>query len=230
MSLVFALTAEQILYEDQDFIIVNKPEGLATQNTENPKAQSLYSLLQQYLNDREKKPVYLALHHRLDAATSGLILFCKNQNYNKFVTDLFRDKKIQKSYLCIVDVIKELPESSTWKVHNHLKSFKIKHYKLAKSAKQGDEAITEFRLLKAKNSNALIECHPLTGRLHQIRVHLSEMSLPIVGDFHYNKKKSKLPLLLHAYKLSFVHPKTQKTLEVMAPIPDYFFLKADIEV
>ncbi len=211
-----------IVYEDKVLIIVNKPAGLATQNTQNPKKENLYQLLQDFLNKREGKEIYLALHHRLDAATSGLVLFCKNRNYNKDITDLFRDKKITKTYLAVSNILKNENLTSEWVVENFLKSYKMRHFKLAKSATKGDQAITHFKLLEESKGFALLECFPKTGRLHQIRVHLSEGGLPVVGDFHYNKIKFSKGLMLHAKSLEFIHPKTKELLKVDSEIPERF--------
>ncbi len=214
--------AIEIVFEDDIFVIVNKPAGLATQNTQNPKKPNLYARLQEQLNLREGKTVYLALHHRLDAATSGLVLFCKNRKYNKYVTDLFREKKIQKSYLAIVDILKDESLRDHWTIANKLKTYKIRHFKKAKSSNKGDESITEFNLIKRNGKKALVECRPLTGRLHQIRVHLAESGLPIQGDFHYHPQKQKGELMLHAHSLAFIHPVSKQEICIKAELPTYF--------
>ncbi len=203
-----------IVYEDEDIIIVNKPQGMPTQSSETKKIPDLYNSLQKFLNQRDHKKVYLALHHRLDAATPGLVLFCKNKKYNKYITDLFREKQIEKKYLAKVD-ISSAPPPKEWTIENKLSEYKIKHFKKAKSSKSGKTAITKFKLIAINESSAIIECYPLTGRLHQIRVHLSEANLPIQGDFHYNKNfKKNDTLKLCAYSLSFNHPRSKETLTV----------------
>ncbi len=204
----------KIAYEDEIFLIIDKPPGLPTQNTQNPKKENLYSMALEFLEQREGRETYLALHHRLDAATAGLVLFCKNKRYNKYVTDLFRDRKIEKSYLALVEVLKPESLKEEFEVHNKLKTYKMRHFKKAKSATKGDEAITFFKLIENRGSTALLECFPKTGRLHQIRVHLSELGLPVVGDFHYHPKKQSGNLKLLANQLSFVHPKSHKHLVI----------------
>lgn len=207
-----------IIYEDQDIIIVNKPAGMPTQASQKAKGDDLYSTLQHTLNQREGKEVYLALHHRLDAATSGLVLFCKNRKFNKAITDLFREKKIQKKYMTMVDINRPI-ENQEWTIENKLIEYRYKHYKKAKSSKNGKIAITSFKVLKLFEESALIQCTPLTGRLHQIRVHLSEMGLPVQGDFHYNKNYKKNDFRLCAYFLSFLHPHSQESLTIEIPCP-----------
>ena len=217
----------EIAYEYDIYIIVNKPQGLPTQNSENSSKASLYSLLQEMLNQRNNQETYLALHHRLDAATSGLVLFCKRKEYNRYTTDLFRDKKIAKTYIALSQILKKQELSEAWEVNNKLKTYKIRHFKKSKSANKGESAITSFKLLKKNSDYVLVECRPHTGRLHQIRVHLSEYGLPILGDFHYHPSKQKGELMLHAIQMSFKHPVTQDTVRVVSGIPDYFQKRVD---
>lgn len=198
----------QIIYEDDILLIVKKPAGMPTQSSEKFKGIDLYSYLKDSCPKNLGPKSYLALHHRLDAATSGLVLFCKDKEYNKYVTDLFRDKIIEKKYLAVVDVLTPITGPS-WSIHNKLIEYKFKHYKKAKSSQNGIEALTLFKVMRYSQDkkSALIECIPKTGRLHQIRVHLSEAGLPVQGDFHYNKNPGQKKLQLFAHSLSFPHPK-----------------------
>jgi RluA family pseudouridine synthase len=206
---------DRIVFEDDYILVVNKPHGMPTQGSEKKKSADLYSELQNYLETREGQPVYLALHHRLDAATAGLILFAKDKSVNKEITDLFREKTIEKTYECLVDI--EAPiELEEWTVKNKLTEYRFKHFKKAKSSSKGKSAQTKFVLLEQTTNCARIQCKPLTGRLHQIRVHLSEDKMPVQGDFHYNEKFRKISkqqpttLKLCATQLSFAHPKTKE--------------------
>jgi 23S rRNA-/tRNA-specific pseudouridylate synthase len=144
------------------------------------------------------------------------MLFCKNKKYNKFITDLFREKTIIKKYIARVDTISPI-ETESWSIENKLIDYHFKHFKRAKSSAKGKEAITHFRLLSQSAGTALIECSPKTGRLHQIRVHLAEQKTPIQGDFHYNKKYKENDFKLCAYHLSFHHPRTNKFLTFEIP-------------
>lgn len=208
----------EIIFEDQDIIVVNKPSGMPTQSSQIKKTQDLYSWLQKLLNQRENKEVYLALHHRLDAATSGLILLCKNKKYNKYITELFREKKIEKKYMTIVDIESELINKQ-WEVSNKLIEYRFKHFKKAKMSAKGKSAITHFKLIDQTATKALVECTPKTGRLHQIRVHLADNKMPVQGDFHYNKNYKGSDFALCAYYLSFQHPRTKKILEIKIDFP-----------
>ena len=95
---------DRIVYEDEHILVINKPHGQPTQSSEKTGLIDLYSELNSFLEQREGAPVYLALHHRLDAATAVLILFCKNRNLNRVITTLFREKLIHKVYECLVDI------------------------------------------------------------------------------------------------------------------------------
>lgn len=205
-----------IIFEDDILIIVDKPAGMPTQSSEAGSKADLYSEMKSFLNQRESREIYLALHHRLDAATSGLVLFCKNPKFNKAVTDLFRDKKIEKKYLAWVDNPRAMAIENEWIIENKLIEYKFKNYKKAKSSKNGKPAKTTFRLIENSQDATLIECIPHTGRLHQIRVHLAEYGLPIQGDFHYNPNYKKSSFKLRAFSMRFHHPKTNKELIIEA--------------
>lgn len=208
-----------IVYEDEVLIIVNKPEGMPTQSSENGNKLDLYTDLQNFLNERENKNVYLGLHHRLDAATSGLVLFSKSKHYNKHIANLFQNQKILKKYIALSKVKTEVQIESSWIVENKLLSYKYKHYKKSKISNNGKIAITHFNLISIEDQIARIECIPKTGRLHQIRVHLASMNLPIIGDFHYNNDKDFKSLMLCAYYMEFNHPKTRKKLQLSITPP-----------
>lgn len=209
---------DRIIYEDNELIIVNKPANMPTQASEKKKQEDLYTSLQTYLNQRDGQEVYLALHHRLDAATSGLILFSKSKSVNKAITDMFREKSICKKYQCLVDLNEPL-QAEQWEVKNKIIEYRYKHFKKAKSSPNGKTAHTKFKLLEQMPQCARLECEPLTGRLHQIRVHLAEMGLPVQGDFHYNKHYKQNEFKLCAFYLAFKHPLTKKQIEVSIPIP-----------
>jgi len=213
-----------IIYEDEILIAINKPSGLSTQGTEKSTKNNLYYQLQEYLDEREHKKTYLALHHRLDAATSGIIIFCKNKNYNKYISELFKNNQIKKTYLAICEITDQKSLQNAWTTNAPLINFPFKHYKKSKISKKGKISITHFKPIKTLNNYALIECLPQTGRLHQIRVHLSSCQLPIVGDFHYNKNFSNTPLMLHALELEFIHPINKKMIKLKAKIPEYFLI------
>jgi RluA family pseudouridine synthase len=215
-----------IVYQDEIILALNKPQDMPTQSSQFKKNNDLYSLAKEWLSSIDPRS-YLALHHRLDAATSGIVLFCKRPEYNKFFTELFRDKKIKKSYLALCCKSNSDTISSTFQSEQKIIEYKYKHYKLAKISDRGKDASTQFELIKQNDHFALIKCYPKTGRLHQIRIHLKQLGLPIVGDFHYGSKHQDFSLCLHAEEVEFFHPKNKKKLTLKAEINANFNLALD---
>lgn len=220
----FEIKAENIIYEDRVLLIANKPFGLPSQGTLDPTRDHFYAALMRYLEKKDGKNYYLALHHRLDSDTSGIMLFCKKKSFNKQIAELFQNRLIKKSYLAVVDGnnCQQLPIEN-FRVENFLQKIRVKNFLISKSVFSGGEkAITDFKMISNKGNLFLLECCPLTGRMHQIRVHLAERGMPILGDIIYGNRESANRLMLHAHKLEFIHPETQKRVEFMAPMPQSF--------
>lgn len=195
----------EILYEDDDLIIFDKPSGLECEPRNFPQ---------------------LHLVHRLDKMTSGVLIVAKNVKTREALEQLFEEREVHKQYLAIVDgVVKE----KEGKIDNFLavkSSFSGQKIWGRTQPGKGKRAITYWKRLKVGKACTLVLCEPLTGRTHQLRVHLSEMGHPILGDILYAKKficqdKPKR-LLLHASKISFIHPWTKKNITIEAPIPKEF--------
>ncbi len=213
------------IYEDEFLIIVDKPSGLPSQQTPDPKRPHLYKLLGEQLKTKDHD--YLALHHRLDVGTSGLILLSKSKNHNKSIAELFTERKIQKTYVFIGRFQSKKAENESllctedrWKVDNHLKKLSKpkSHMQIVRSG--GDRAITEFEKLNEQDGFLQVLAKPLTGRMHQIRVHALASGCPILGDRLYNKAKPHFDrLLLHAESLKFKHPVSKKEMEVTSERP-----------
>lgn len=218
------LKVDQILYEDKDIVCVNKPEGIPTHATLDPERDNLASALKRYYKKTSGKVPYLALHHRLDSDTSGVILFCKNKDINKDLADLFAQREIEKTYLAVVQNLKPLPD--TWEIKNHLartqKKDELQKMQSVKSG--GDYAHTTFSVVGESEDIALLEAQPHTGRTHQIRIHLFEYGVPILGDktYHNDSSHKFKRMYLHAWKLRFHHPILKKEIEIHAPAPDAF--------
>ncbi len=206
----------KILYEDEDLWVVDKPAKLASE----PKA--LAEALHQ-------KVVYLV--HRLDKDTTGVLLIAKKPSMQKLLEELFKKREVHKVYHAISE---GKPLCSIFKVENSLG--KISTYAgqaICGATASGDYALTHFEILKKMNRYSLIKCMPVTGRTHQIRVHLQGESLPILGDYHYHREKPfgyKAPrVLLHAYSITFKHPKLDQIMTITAPYPQDFN-KAFLEI
>ncbi|MAF91507.1 MAG: RluA family pseudouridine synthase [Bdellovibrionota bacterium] len=241
INIQFELDSERVVFEDDAIIVVNKPSGLNTQASLDPKRDHLYAAVKRYLMAKSKYPekVYAGLHHRLDVDTSGLVLFTKKKSANKNITKQFENRSIQKEYIAISlnPESKDVPDQFI--VENHLarkkSGIESKQLRMESVASGGDYAKTEFKKMdwqeallskisdQQKQDFLKLKClafhvKPKTGRTHQIRVHLFESKLPILGDpfYFYENSSEKHRLMLHAAKLSFVHPLTEEKLSLEA--------------
>lgn len=195
----------RILYQDEDFLIYDKPPFISSEDLNFPN---------------------LTLAHRLDKNTTGALIFAKNEFALSAIMDLFKKRLVQKTYLALVDSI---PTKSFGKIDNYLgeiKRFEGQTIWGSVKKEKGLHAITEWHLEKIGDGVALLKCYPKTGRTHQIRVHMSEMGHPILGDFQYEKHFTSgfrpLRYLLHASEISFTNPKTGKEIHVLSPLPEDF--------
>lgn len=240
IKIAFEITQDDVLFEDDAIIAINKPSGLSTQASLDPKRDHLYAAVRRYLESNTKREVYVGLHHRLDVDTSGVVVFTKKKSANKGLGNQFEFRKIQKSYLAVCLVGRE-QVASKWTIKNHLGRSKEEQEKKMlrmQSVKVGgDLAETFFRILEEEELSVFgslpeiyrenfeagkwvaLEARPKTGRTHQIRVHLSEDQLPILGDrFYYiEDTSSEHRLHLHAYSIEFKHPITEEPLVIKAP-------------
>jgi RluA family pseudouridine synthase len=204
---------QRILYEDEALLIYNKPAGISSDDPQFIKALC------------QLAPA-LQLVHRLDKDTTGVLIFAKSETVYQQMIQLFRQKQIHKTYYALVDGV---PEKRSGVIDNYLG--KIQHYVGqtrwgSVEPKKGMHARTEWRLEKVGKQATLLVCHPITGRTHQIRVHLSESGHPILGDYQYGRL-FRSPLrphrcLLHAKEVSFTHPLTGRQVTVEAPLPEDF--------
>ncbi|MGZ3743478.1 MAG: RluA family pseudouridine synthase [Pseudobdellovibrionaceae bacterium] len=216
-----------ILFEDEFLIVINKSAGLPSQATLDKRRPHVYGLLKAQL-EKENAESYLALHHRLDKETSGVLLFCKDKSLNKNVSEMFKHHEFEKIYYALTTLgTAKIKPASAWQVKNHLaeKPAPRSQRMSLHSVKSGGQlAITDFKLLETRRKGLLIEARPRTGRMHQIRVHLAEGDLPIIGDDLYNPAgaKNASRMMLHAYQLIFKHPKTQEMLTITSPPPQDF--------
>jgi RluA family pseudouridine synthase len=216
----FQFTADRILFEDQDWIVVNKPPALPTHETIDSSRHHLVRSLEQFLAARDNVPVtkiYLGLHHRLDVNTTGIILFTKRKEANAPVAQAFQDRTVQKTYLAAT--LGELKEPTV--IKSFLGESAQNKSKVVSVRSGGKYAETGVRSVETKTIQArrvsLIEASPKTGRTHQIRVHLGENNLPILGDELYGVRfPGAKRVLLHAWKLEILG----KTFH--APLPDDF--------
>ncbi|KKU15504.1 hypothetical protein A3A20_02320 [Candidatus Wolfebacteria bacterium RIFCSPLOWO2_01_FULL_45_19] len=205
-----------IVYEDDDFVAVNKPAGMLTHPTSSERKNTLVNFLvercPEMKNVGDEPDVRPGILHRLDRDTSGLILAAKNQKAFLFLKEQFLNKSILKKYLVLVE---GAPKQKTGIIEYAIRPSRKNWLKKVAVKTQVDEnkksvrtAKTEYKILKSFGEKyAFLEVRPFTGRTHQIRVHLSAIGHPIVGDALYGAKEKTLKRpFLHAYYLQFIRP------------------------
>lgn len=231
----YELTEDDILFEDADVIVVNKPTHFPTEmcmvSDRNNLHHSIVNFLferQKVLNPKLKNPPYVGIMHRLDRDTSGVILFTKTRSVNSACHDMFEKHFVKKTYIAVVYNNGKYKVGDSFSVsfpmgRISLKSQSAKWGRV--EASKGVDSKTEFEILKEKIINNqkffIVECRPYTGRTHQIRVHLSSVGMPILGDELYGGK-SYDRIMLHAKSLEFPHPNKNIILNIEAPIPNNF--------
>jgi 23S rRNA pseudouridine1911/1915/1917 synthase len=231
----FTMSDKYVLFEDDYLIAINKPPGLPTQPTVDEARNNLYVAMKQFLSTRDKiTDPYLGLHHRLDRDTSGVMIFTKKQEANSRLAESFRDHRIEKVYHALTVRPEPFSVSDIWTVENYLgrlSSHKGKRAKYASVGLDGSFSRTTFRLIEDLKEALWIEARPQTGRTHQIRVHLSEQGMPILGDNLYveaadnrSKKPKKMikRLMLHALSIGFDHPINGSEVKIESPLPEDF--------
>lgn len=213
-----------IIYEDDDMLVINKEKGIVVHpgngNPDGTLANAVMAKCKGSLSGIGGK-VRPGIVHRIDKDTSGLIIVAKNDTAHINLSKQIQDRKVKKTYIALVrGVIKENEATINMPIGRSSKDRK----KMAVT-KDGKEAITHFKVLKRYNGFTLLEVKIETGRTHQIRVHLSEIGYPIVGDEVYSNGKNPFGVkgqMLHAEKLELKHPRTGKDLTFEAPVPKYF--------
>jgi 23S rRNA pseudouridine1911/1915/1917 synthase len=221
----FELTPERVLFEDEDLIVIDKPSGLPSHPTADEARDNLFAAVGRFLSSRDgiAEP-YLGIHQRLDRDTSGVVLFTKSKRVNAAVGEIFSSHKVVKIYQALtVATRQKLPKE--WTIKNCLGKVasKSKRAKYGAVKMDGDLAETFFRVIGESPRGVWIEAIPKTGRTHQIRVHLAEYGLPILGDDLYGAADDRAPrLMLHAAELRFPHPMTKCEVSVKSLLPEDF--------
>lgn len=209
-----------IIYEDENLIIINKPRGMLTHPSTKVKKGSLVNALLNY--SKELSSVYgqerAGIVHRLDKDTTGLLIVAKNNITHMYIAKLLKERKIEKRYIALVHGnFKENYSRINIPLINDPKSMKVK------VSSKGKFAVTDLTVMERFVNYTLLDIRIHTGRTHQIRVHLSYIGHPIVGDYTYGMKDDKVKgQLLHCYKLCFNMPNTFKLANFTAPLPEDF--------
>lgn len=217
-----------IVYEDNDILVVNKQKGLVVHPANGNPDGTLVNAIMAHCKDSlsgiggELRP---GIVHRLDKDTSGLLIIAKNDKAHIQVSQQIKDREVKKTYIALVrGTIVEDEATINMPIGRSTKDRK----KMAVT-KNGKEAVTHFKVLNRyttnKGSYTLLEIKIDTGRTHQIRVHMAEIGHPIIGDGVYSNGKNEFGVegqCLHARRLEFVHPITGKEMKLEAPLPEYF--------
>ena len=213
-----------ILYEDGDVIVVNKPKGMVVHPAAGHYSGTLVNALL-YHCGKELSGINGVMRpgivHRIDMDTTGSVIACKNDRAHNFIAQQLKEHSITRRYRAICHgVIKEDEGTIDKPVGRHPQDRK----KMA-VVQGGKRAVTHYRVLQRFDRFTYIECELETGRTHQIRVHLASIGHPLLGDGVYSNQRSPFRLqgqTLHAEILGFIHPTTKEYLEIEAPLPDYF--------
>lgn len=214
----------EIIYEDNDIIVVNKPKGIVVHPANGNPDGTLVNAIMNICKDSlsgiggEIRP---GIVHRLDKDTSGILIVAKNDKAHINLSEQIKEHKVKKTYIALVKgIVKENNATINMPIGRSEKDRK----KMAVT-KKGKDAITHFKVLKRYDKYTLLEINIETGRTHQIRVHLSQIGYPIVGDEVYSKGKNEWNIkgqCLHAKSLDFKHPTTNENMHLEAKIPQYF--------
>lgn len=211
-----------IIYEDDNLMVINKPAGMVVHPAAGHATGTLVHAALAHAPEMvgiggEKRP---GVVHRLDKGTSGLILLAKNDQAHRFLQDQFRLRKTIKIYLALVDGQPPTPEGRIEAAIG--RSQQQRKLMAVTGIGKGREAISEYKTLESFVHHTLLEVHPLTGRTHQIRLHLAFLGCPVTGDRIYGHKRATIPLnrhFLHAARLSIRLTSEEKPHTFEAPLP-----------
>ena len=211
----------EIIYQDKDLAVINKPQVLVVHPCSSTKSGTLVNGLLYRIKDLsgingELRP---GIVHRLDKDTSGLLLIAKNDFAHVNLAEQIKNKSCHRNYLALLEGNLKNEEG---KIETYIKRDPKDRKKMSVQS-DGRVAITDYKVLKRFDKTCLVEFSLQTGRTHQIRVHAKHLNHPVVGDKLYGKEvKGLVGQLLHAYKIEFTHPRTGKIMKFEAKIPDYF--------
>jgi 23S rRNA pseudouridine1911/1915/1917 synthase len=221
------LIAEQIpldiVFENEDMVVVNKPAGMVVHPAVGHASGTLVNAMLGYDPDiegigGEERP---GVVHRLDKETSGLILLAKNERSHRWLQDQFRLRKVEKTYLALVD---GKPPTPAGRVEAHIGRDPSHRKRMAiVPESRGREAVSEYKTLESFRHHTLLEFHPHTGRTHQIRLHCAFLGCPIVGDKVYGRKKPSVELdrhFLHAHRLKILLFGEKNPRSFESPLPE----------
>lgn len=214
-----------IIYEDSDIILVNKPKGMVVHPAAGHYSQTLVNGLMYHCRNGLSgingvlRP---GIVHRIDMDTTGVLIVCKNDFAHNAIAEQLKVHSITRKYFAIVHGVIQEDEGT---VDAPIGRHPVDRKKMCINRKNGKEAVTHYRVLERFRQFTYVECQLETGRTHQIRVHMASIGHPLLGDSVYGPSKSPFKLqgqTLHAGVLGIVHPRTGNYMEFSAPLPEYF--------
>lgn len=212
-----------IVYQDDDLAVINKQQGLTVHQGSGTDDNTLVNALLYHLDNLSgiNGVIRPGIVHRIDKDTSGLLVVAKNDDAHVKLSKQIEEKTCKRTYYALLEGVVKEDEGV---IDTFIDRNKKDRTKMAVSS-SGRRAITNFKVVKRYKEHTLCEFNLQTGRTHQIRVHAKHIGHPVVGDTVYGYKNQRFKLngqLLHAIKLQFIHPRTEKLVSFDAPIPDYF--------
>ncbi|MGQ9485765.1 MAG: RluA family pseudouridine synthase [Desulfosoma sp.] len=221
----YELDAARILYQDAWLLAYNKEAGIPTQPTPSDAYNNVFEAAKRFLAHQGGSPSYVGLHHRLDRETSGVLVMSVSRKANKALGCAFAEHRVEKIYLAWVFGV---PDWGTKTVRVDIGRESGRY--VARADRPGKCAETFFAVIFRGSGQSLVQAVPITGRTHQIRLHLAHEGFPIVGDRRYGGPQAAAAasrLLLHAWKIKLFHPVTGCELNLTAPPPNDWLLPPD---
>lgn len=213
------LKGVQIIYEDDDIIVIDKENGLLSVGTAKEKDKTAYNILKNYLKEKDPKNMIFVVH-RLDRDTSGIMMFAKSAKAQDKLQTNWNDMVKERTYVALVEGNME-KDSDT--IESYLAENKAYVTYSTNNQDEGKKAISKYKVLKKNKNYSLLEVNIETGRKNQIRVHMQDIGHSVVGDKKYGSTKNPLKRLgLHAHSIAFIHPTTGKMCSFTSKIPDNF--------
>jgi 23S rRNA pseudouridine1911/1915/1917 synthase len=211
-----------IIHEDADLVVVNKPAGLLTSTGPREKRRTLLEMLREYLAESEPR-ARLGLIHRLDRDASGLLVLSKTDAAYRSLKSQFFHHTVVRQYVAVVH---GKPNPAAGRIESRLVERADGTVHSTELHAKGQRAITDYQTIRSEVGLSLVRLTLLTGRKHQIRVHLSERGNPIIGDATYGVEDDDVKgLMLAAVRLAFQHPRTGEKVEFELPVPNEFVMR-----
>lgn len=217
--------ALDVLFEDEDLIVVNKPRGMVVHPAPGHPDGTLVNALLYHCGDTlsgvggERRP---GIVHRIDKDTSGLLIVAKNDFAHQALSAQLADRSLSRQY---VAVVRGRLREDSGTIDRPIGRHPVDRKRMAVTEKNSRPAVTDWSVLARYNAYTLVECRLRTGRTHQIRVHMASIGHPLLGDYTYGAPSPEKGLegqCLHARRLKFIHPRTGERMELEAPLPQYF--------